>query len=159
MVVALTVIDEARSIPVLLDGLFSQTLRPSEVVITDGGSSDQTVKVIQSYVDRGYPVRLVVAPGSCRGRGRNLAVTASQIDLVALTDGGCFPGPEWIEQLVAELNASPPRDVVFGSVRPVTDSLFTECVSTALFPAMSRAEGVRVMSYSVASMLIRRSLW
>lgn len=157
--VALTVKNEEQSIQRLLDGLFAQTMPPAEVVIADGGSSDQTVKLIQSYVDRGYPLRLVVAPGACRGRGRNLAVAASQMELVALIDGGCFPEPRWLEQLIAELDIPPPKDVVFGAVRPVTDSLFTECVSTALFPAVSRPEGVRVMSYSVASMLIRRSVW
>lgn len=159
MAVALTVKDEARSIQVLLDGLFSQTLRPSEVVIADGGSRDETVKVIQGYVDRGYPLRLIVAPGACRGRGRNLAIAASQTEMVALIDGGCFPEPRWLEQLVTELDIPPPKDVVFGAVRPLTDNLFTECVSTALFPAVSGPEGVRVMSYSVASMLIRRSVW
>lgn len=159
MAVALTVKDEARSIQVLLDGLFSQTLRPSEVIIADGGSRDETVKVIQSYIDWGYPVRLIVSPGACRGRGRNLAINGSQAELVALIDGGCFPEPIWLEQLVAELDTPPPKDVVFGAVRPATDSLFTECVSTALFPAVPRPVGVRVMSYSVASMLIRRSVW
>jgi cellulose synthase/poly-beta-1,6-N-acetylglucosamine synthase-like glycosyltransferase len=157
--VALTVKDEGRTIQRLLDALLAQTLRPAEVLITDGGSRDETVRVIQGYIDRGDPVRLLVAPGACRGRGRNLAIAASQCERIALIDGGCFPEPAWLEHLLVELDGPSAKEVVFGAVRPVTDDLFTECVSTVLFPAVSLPGGRRVMSYSVASMLIRRSVW
>jgi GT2 family glycosyltransferase len=58
-----------------------------------------------------------------------------------------------------ELDGPSAKEAVFGAVRPVTDDLFTECVSTVLFPAVSLPGGRRVMSYSVASMLILRAAW
>lgn len=157
--VALTVKSEGPSIRCLLDALFEQTSPPAEVVIADGGSEDETVPVIQAYIARGRPVRLIEAPGACRGRGRNLAIAASRHEIVALIDGGCLPEPAWLERLAAELEAPPAKDVVFGIVRPLADSVFTECVSTALFPAAVLTDGRRAMTYSVASMIMRRRVW
>lgn len=157
--VAITVRDEAQSVRSLLDALLSQTLPPAEIVITDDGSQDDTVKIIQGYIDRRCPVRMIVAPPSCRGRGRNLAIAATRMDLVAIIDGGCFPEPSWLEQLLETIEAHPDADVVFGAVRPFPQTFFTECASTALFSAVPVPGGRRVMSYSVASMLMRRTVW
>lgn len=157
--VAITLRDEAESVRSLLDALLSQTLPPAEIVITDDGSQDDTVKIIQGYIDRRLPVRIIVVPPSCRGRGRNLAIAATRMDLVAIIDGGCFPEPAWLEQLLETIEAHPDADVVFGAVRPFPQTFFTECASTALFSAVPVPGGRRVMSYSVASMLMRRTVW
>jgi len=157
--VACTVRNEARSIRRLLDSLLSQTVAPTEVIVADGGSQDGTAQIVAEYQQRGQPVRLVAAPEACRGRGRNLAIAASRTEWVALIDGGCEPDPRWLEELLGVLERAPSCDAVFGIVAPITDGLFTECVSTASFQAVALADGRRVMSYSVASVLIRRSAW
>jgi glycosyltransferase involved in cell wall biosynthesis len=157
--VALTVRNEEASMARLLDALLAQRLRPEEIVVADGGSSDRTADIVQDYARRGEPVRLVSVPGACRGRGRNAALAASRHELVALIDGGCVPDPAWLERLWAAWQATPGCEVVFGSVRPLTYGPFTEGLSTASFPATRLPRGRRIMSYSVASMLIQRRVW
>jgi glycosyltransferase involved in cell wall biosynthesis len=65
--------NEENSIARLLDALLSQSLPPDEIVITDGGSTDSTTAIIQDYVNRGAPVRLIRTTHALPGRGRNLA--------------------------------------------------------------------------------------
>ena len=42
-----TVLNEARSLPALLDSIAAQTRPPDEVIICDGGSSDNTIEVLR----------------------------------------------------------------------------------------------------------------
>ena len=57
-----TVLNEGDSIDGLLRSIAGQTLQPGEIVIVDGGSTDDTVAVIRSYADR-LPLRLLVEAG------------------------------------------------------------------------------------------------
>jgi len=157
--IACTVKNEERSLPALLEGLLAQTLPPAEIVVVDGGSSDQTMPVLQRYVAQGHSIRAITVPGACRGRGRNVAIAEARTELVALIDGGCVPEPTWLEQLVAMSQAHPSTDVVFGVVRPITETFFTECSVTATLAMRRLPSGQRIMSESVASILMRRSAW
>ena len=75
--VVIPVRDEEHSIRELLDSLLAQTRPPDEIVITDGGSVDATPQIIEEYIRKGAPVRLIRAgrgiagprPQSRRGAG------------------------------------------------------------------------------------------
>ena len=72
--VVVPVRDEESSIRDLLNALLRQTLRPTEIVITDAGSSDSTVEIIEEFVKAGAPVKLIHERGALLGRGRNIGV-------------------------------------------------------------------------------------
>ena len=56
-----TVLNEGPAIRRLLDSLVAQTRAPDEVVIVDGGSSDDTVSILRGYADQGrLPLRVLV---------------------------------------------------------------------------------------------------
>mgnify|MGYP000954309164 CR=1 FL=1 len=57
----LTVLNEAKSLPALLDSIAAQTVRPDEMVVCDGGSRDDTPKLLSA--ERRFPVRVIDAPG------------------------------------------------------------------------------------------------
>jgi glycosyltransferase involved in cell wall biosynthesis len=61
--------NEERSIRALLDSLLGQTRMPDEIVITDGGSIDATTQIIEEYIQRGAPVRLIREGAALPGRG------------------------------------------------------------------------------------------
>ena len=157
--VVIPVKNEARSIEALLDALFAQTMAPTEICVTDGGSTDGTVELIQRYMNRDVPIRLERSAGIFPGRGRNLAINASHSDWVALIDAGCVPEPQWLEALLRPVQQDPAVTVVFGVVRPMARTLFTQCASTAAFPAMRLPSGHRALGRSVASLLLHRSVW
>ena len=69
----MTVRNEAKSLPRLLDSVLMQTVLPEEVVIADGGSTDGTPDIARSYMDR-LPLRLLEVPGANISQGRNAAI-------------------------------------------------------------------------------------
>lgn len=97
----LTVLNEGKSLPALLDSIAAQTVQPDEVVICDGGSRDNTLALLQA--ERRFPVRVIESPGANISRGRNLAIAAAHHDLIAVTDAGVKLDRRWLEQLTHPL--------------------------------------------------------
>jgi glycosyltransferase involved in cell wall biosynthesis len=157
--VIIPVRNEERSISSLLDALLSQSLPPDEIVITDGGSTDATTAIIQDYVNRGVPVRLIRTTHALPGRGRNLAVAQAVNKWLAFTDAGIKPAPDWLEALVARAEATPGVDVVYGSYEPTVDTFFKECAAITYVSPPAEVEGSLMRSQSIASALMRRVVW
>jgi len=155
--VIIPVLNEEHSIRPLLDSLKSQTLTPAEIIITDGGSTDKTIELIENY-DRGaVPIHLICAGRAYPGRGRNLAAAAATNDWIAFIDAGVKPTSNWLESLAAAAGTT--TDVVYGSYEPVTDTFFQECAAIAFVPPPVSVQGELMRTRSTASMLLRRSVW
>jgi glycosyltransferase involved in cell wall biosynthesis len=157
--VIIPVRNEAASIRALLDSLLNQTLKPAEIVITDGGSTDATPQIISEYVERGAPVRLIRDSAALPGRGRNLAAAQAANEWIAFIDAGISPEPTWLELLAQRAQDESDVDVVYGSYEPVTDTLFKRCSVMAYIAPPVEIEGKLVRSRFVASALMKRSVW
>src|SRR5688572_9534588 len=92
----MTVRNEAKSLPRLLNSILLQTLQPDEVVIADGGSTDGTQAIARSYADR-LSLRLLDVPGANISEGRNAAIRAASHDMIAATDAGVVLDPDWLQ--------------------------------------------------------------
>jgi len=157
--VVVPVRDEERSIRELLDSLLAQTRPPDEIVITDGGSTDATPQIIEDYIHRGAPVRLIRAGAALPGRGRNLGAAQANFEWLAFTDAGIRLANNWLEALVTKAEANTSMDVVYGSWEPVTDSFFKQCAAIAYVPPPALHDGKLVRPRSIASVLLRREAW
>jgi rSAM/selenodomain-associated transferase 2 len=86
--------NEERNLPVLLDSLVNQSNLDFELIIVDGGSTDATVPLVDSYKKRvGFPVSLIV---TAAGRGRQMNAGFEQakgISLLFLHADCCFDNP------------------------------------------------------------------
>jgi glycosyltransferase involved in cell wall biosynthesis len=157
--VIIPVRNEEQSIGQLLNSLTSQTLKPSEIVITDGGSSDRTAAIIAAHDQTSVPIHLIRAPAGLPGRGRNLAAAQAVNEWIAFIDAGITPEPTWLELLAKRTQLDADVDVVYGSYEPVTDTLFKRCCVMAYVPPPVELEGRLVRSRSVVSLLMKRSVW
>lgn len=157
--VVVPALNEEESIRILLDGLLSQTLPPKEIVITDGGSIDATREIIEEFVGRGAPVKLVRERDSLPGRARNVGVENARCDWIAFTDAGTRPAADWLAELAGKAGDDGAAAVVFGSYEPVVDSFFKQCAAIAYVPATTLTPGGPVRPLSIVSALMRRTVW
>ena len=157
--VIIPVKNEEESIVDLLDSLLDQTHKPDEIVITDGGSKDATVKIIEEYVARGYPIKLIKTAHAYPGKARNLAVESSSCELIAMTDAGIKPDKNWLKELLRPLEEGQDLDVVYGNYEPVTDTFFKECLAIVFVPAQKAIGGAKMRAHFIASSLIKKTVW
>jgi glycosyltransferase involved in cell wall biosynthesis len=157
--VVVPVRDEEGSIRELLDSLLAQTRPPDEIVITDGGSIDATPQIIEDYIRRGAPVRLIRAGAALPGRGRNLGAAQASFEWLAFTDAGIRLENNWLEALVSKAEANDSIDVVYGSWEPVTVSFFKQCAAIAYVPPPALQDGELIRPRFIASALLRREAW
>jgi glycosyltransferase involved in cell wall biosynthesis len=99
--VVCTVLNEGESARRLLDSLLAQTRAPDEVIVVDGGSTDNTLAILKEYEGR-LPLRVLVEQGANISRGRNVAIAAAGADVVACTDAGVWLEPQWLERLLVD---------------------------------------------------------
>lgn len=156
--VVIPALNEEDSIGGLLENLLSQTLKPAEIVITDGGSTDRTRDIVEEFVTSGAPVHLVRVTRSMPGRARNLAVKESRCDWIAFTDGGITLESVWLEALATKASESG-ADVVYGTYEPIVKSFFTECAAIAYVPPPFASDDGLVRPRSIVSALMRREAW
>jgi glycosyltransferase involved in cell wall biosynthesis len=151
--------DEQASIRELLDSLLAQSRPPDEIVITDGGSTDATAGIIEEYITRGAPVRLIRAGAALPGRGRNLGAAQASNEWLAFTDAGISLDHDWLESLVKKAQADDSIDVVYGSWQPITNTFFKQCAAIAYVPPPTSHNGIMTRPRSIASTLLRREAW
>jgi glycosyltransferase involved in cell wall biosynthesis len=157
--VVIPVRDEENSIRELLDSLLQQTRPPDEIVITDGGSVDATPQIIEDYIRKGAPVRLIRAGLALPGRGRNLGAAQASFEWLAFTDAGIRLAADWLEALVARAEQDSSIDVVYGWWQPVTDTFFKQCAAITYVPPPTLHDGVLARPRFIASTLLRRQAW
>jgi len=163
-----TLYNEEQTVVEFLDSVFQMSCLPGEFIIVDGGSTDQTPKIIADYMSTlksSINARLIVDP-SCNkkvttgpiGRGRNVAISNARNDIVACTDCGCVLDKGWLEHLTTPLLENPTIMVVAGWYLPDARSFFERCVGTVfvLPPNAVNANSVTPSSRSIA---FRKSVW
>lgn len=156
----ITVRNEEKNIIFLLESLKNQTLLPSEIIITDADSSDNTVEKINHFAQKNPKLHLQVikVPGN-RSTGRNAAIRATKHELIAVTDAGCLPKPGWLESLYnSYINSSQEKTVVAGYAVGVPHSSFEEAV-IPFFLIMPNMINPKTYLPTTRSLLMHKDRW
>jgi glycosyltransferase involved in cell wall biosynthesis len=152
-----TVLNEGESIRRLLDSLAKQTLKPDEVVILDGGSSDNTVSILREYEKR-LPLRILVEPGSNISAGRNRAIAAANGDIIAVTDAGVALDREWLQRITQPLLDDPALEVVSGFFRAFPTTIFEAALGATTLPLVDEIDPAGFLPSS-RSFALRKAAW
>ena len=138
--VVATVKNEERSIDSFLDSLFSQSRRPDEVILVDGGSIDTTVARIRERARREPLLRLIEAAGASIAEGRNLAIEHARGRVIAVADGGTVLDHRWLEHLVRPLFSGNGVGVSSGFFEPGGTSWLERAITVVITPHISEID-------------------
>ena len=153
-----TVYNEGPSIARLLDSLVAQSRPPDEVVICDGGSSDDTVAIARAYADRLPNLRVLVEPGANISRGRNLAIGAANGPVIAATDAGVRLDPAWLERLVAPFEDGRDAVAVAGFFLPDAKGVFETAMAATVLPLPDEIDPDKFLPSS-RSVAFHKDVW
>jgi glycosyltransferase involved in cell wall biosynthesis len=155
--VVVTVRNEVQNIGSLVDSLLAQSLRPAEVVIVDGQSTDGTLEVLKPYAEDG---RIELISADCNiAEGRNLGIRRARHECVAVTDAGCRVDAGWLEAIARCFASAEAPDVVSGNFRFDVRSRFEQDLIYATY--MGDREDSYVARYypSSRSIAFRKTAW
>lgn len=173
--VVIPVRDERPGLDILLDRLLAQLRPGDDIAVTDAGSTDGTLEYLRRRAVAEPRLRLHEAPGALPGRGRNLAIAATDAAIIAQIDGGNLPDTGWLEALRAPIEAGR-ADYVSGDVAimPIPRRILGQPLDLgpvyaatlfrgpALRPGARDPEGLGAtpaMAAGGASAAYRRALW
>ena len=118
-------LNESGSIASAFATIRAQTRLPDEVVIADGGSTDDTVAKARAE-DGVAGIRVIVVDNPARfcGGGRNAAVRAASGDILVGMDFGNRADPDYIRRMVEVFANDPAAEYVGGPHFPIIETPF-----------------------------------
>lgn len=152
-----TVLNEEKSMEKYMKSIFSQSRLPDEIIIVDGGSTDNTVDVIRKFCDQGVELNILVRKGINIAKGRNIAISKSSGEIIVATDAGCRLDMNWLMNItkpfVEKFNEV---DVVSGYYKGEPRNLFEECISVFTMPT---EQDFNIYNPSSRSIAFKKSAW
>ncbi|CAD6493855.1 MAG: Dolichyl N-acetyl-alpha-D-glucosaminyl phosphate3-beta-D-2,3-diacetamido-2,3-dideoxy-beta-D-glucu ronosyltransferase [Candidatus Argoarchaeum ethanivorans] len=97
--VVIPVMNEEEKIGQCLEAVFAQSIKPHEVIVVDGHSSDLTVERAKEF-----PVKVVYEEYHTRAGACQIGVMNADGEFVAFTDADCIPEKNWLEDTVKEFD-------------------------------------------------------
>lgn len=154
-----TILNEAQTVPQLINSLHAQTRPPDEIVLVDGGSTDGTFQILEKYAET-LPIKLILEPGCNISQGRNRAIGAASGDIIVATDAGVNIPPDWIERLIVPLEANDALPGVAGFFLPNPDphKPFEVAMSATVLPSLADINPETFLPSS-RSVAFRKSAW
>ncbi len=95
--VVIPVYNEEKRIGDTLKAIYEGSVLPTEVIVVDGRSSDNT----RGEIDRLYPQTIILDnPDRTAAMGRNVGIKHAKGDVIAFTDGDCLVDDKWLEKIM-----------------------------------------------------------
>jgi glycosyltransferase involved in cell wall biosynthesis len=153
--IVITVFNEGKTIASLLDSLVNQTLKPDQIMVIDGGSTDNTAEIVRHYEKKYRPVKLFVEKCS-RARGRNIGVEMAKFEIIAMTDAGCIADKNWLKEITMPFK-NEEVDIVAGFYSMVGETPFQKA-ETIFLGVMPSKFDIKFLP-STRSIAFRKKVW
>lgn len=104
--VIITCFNSEKYIEKCLKGVLNQTYPIKEIIVIDGGSSDNTPKILSKF-SKYKKIKIIVQPKNFGlAKDRNTGILHSKSELVAFLDADCVPHRNWLKELVKNINGN-----------------------------------------------------
>lgn len=105
--------NEELGIAKCIESIMNNSIKPLEIIVADGGSSDKTVEIAKSVGAVIYD-----NPNRTAASGRNVGISHAIGDIIAFTDGDNYVDELWLQSILEEFEADPELDGLGGKVVP-----------------------------------------
>jgi glycosyltransferase involved in cell wall biosynthesis len=162
----ITVKNESANIEELLVSVVGQTRLPDEVVMIDGGSTDQTVELVRKFSSSKLGKKIahwqLKSEKLNISQGRNLAISLAKNGLIAITDAGCVLESSWLSELELCFTAAQSKQksevVVAGYYRGAPQSSFEAAVVPYVLVMPDQVQAESFLP-ATRSMLLPKKIW
>ena len=154
--IVIPVRDEESALAELFAGIEQQQFPLDEIVIVDGGSTDQTFKLLEERAAFDSRLKVVSTMGATPGKGRNIGIEAARNEWIALTDAGIILEPDWLQVLVEKLGENPNIGIIYGDYAPVISSYFEKIAALSYVGPKQMG---RIRGPFIASSLLSKTAW
>lgn len=163
LTLVITILNEALTIELLLSALLKQTVVPKEIILVDGGSSDETISIIKKFSKNNFNhhitkrIIIKVLPNSNRAEARNWAINQAKTELIAITDAGCIPQPSWLENLYKTYQKTK-SPIVGGFFYGLPSNAFEQAVVAYTLQMPDKVDSNKFMP-TTRSVLLTKKTW
>jgi glycosyltransferase involved in cell wall biosynthesis len=107
-------LNEEKYLPRCLSSLINQSRKGiREVIVVDGGSTDQTVEVARKYSDK-----VLVKQGQAVGASRNIGAGMAKGEILAFIDADTIASVDWLDEISRSFHDDPNAVGVTGPTLP-----------------------------------------
>lgn len=155
-----TVYNEEKTIDFLLESVFAQTVKPNEIIIADGGSSDNTVAKMKNekVKMKNYNLKFkIIAKLGNRAVGRNEAIKQASGDIILSTDAGCVLDKNWVRNITTPFQDGK-VDVVAGYYKGIPKTIFQKCLVPYVLVMPDKVDPHTFLPAS-RSMAFKKTVW
>jgi glycosyltransferase involved in cell wall biosynthesis len=148
--------NEEKHLGKLLSGIKCQNIHPSQVILVDSGSTDETVDIARK---EGAKVVTIHPEDFSFGRSLNLGISQVTSEFIVICSAHVFPVyPDWLEKILAPFT-DPRIALTYGKQRGAESSHFSEQqLFLHWYPELTDLHQSHPFCNN-ANAAIRRSLW
>lgn len=143
-----TCLNEEQNIEGWLYSILGQSVSPKEVVICDGGSTDNTLNLISKWKHEHPKLKVVLVSsiGANIAKGRNQAVKVSSGEILLFSDVGSIPDKEWVKELALPFISDSKATVSLGRSEAKGESELSKALSRLVIQDESEIDPQRYLA-------------
>ena len=116
-----------------------------EVIVVDGGSKDNSVKIVKKLAEEHPNIRLLGGPGVNCPAAMNMGITNAKGELISKIDGHGYVAPDFLKMAVKHLSTDTGIMCVGGPIEPVTRTKISKANAMARSSLFGVGKGVYSM--------------